>query len=126
MQLFQRTKRVLAPNKMDRHSCNVYFVDLLRQLNEALEKCNFVRSICEIWGTSPHEELNEEDMSAREISYKYKQWCMRNHPDKQKDDREEENKEAATALIKEFGLILQKPSEVSKFSTAFATTVISF
>ena len=40
-------------------------------------------------------------------------------PDKQKNDMEEENKEAATALI------LQKPSEVSKFSTAFATTVIS-
>ena len=38
---------------------------------------------------------------------------------------EEENKEAATALIKEFSLILQKPSEISKFSTAFATTVIS-
>ena len=35
---------------------------------------------------------------------------------------EEENKEAATSLIKEFGLILQKLSEVSKFSTAFATT----
>ena len=51
---------------MDRHSYNAYFVDLLRQ-NEALEKCNFVRSICEIWGTPPHEELNEEDMSAREI-----------------------------------------------------------
>ena len=32
---------------------------------------------------------------------------------------EEENKETATALI------LQKPYEVSKFSTAFATTVIS-
>ena len=29
---------------------------------------------------------------------------------------EEENIEAATALIKEFGLIIQKPSEVSKFS----------
>ena len=38
---------------------------------------------------------------------------------------EEENKEAATALIKEFGIILQKPSEVSKFSTVFVTTVIS-
>ena len=63
----QRTKRVLAANKMDRHSYNTYFVDLLRQLNEALEKCNFVRSIREIWGTSPHEELNEEDMSSREI-----------------------------------------------------------
>ena len=61
------------------------------------------------YGTPPHEELNEEDMSAKEISYKYKQWCKRNHPDKQKDDMEEENKEAATALIKEFGLILQKP-----------------
>ena len=60
------------------------------------------------YGTPPHEELNEEDMSAKEISYKYKQWCKRNHPDKQKDDMEEENKEAATALIKEFGLILQK------------------
>ena len=64
-------------------------------------------------------------MSAREISYKYKQWCKRNQPDKQKDDMEEENKEATTALIKEFGLMLQKPSEVSKFSTAFATTFIS-
>ena len=52
---------------MDWQSYNAYFVDLLRQLNEALEKCNFVRSIIEIWGTSPHEELNEEVMSAREI-----------------------------------------------------------
>ena len=78
----------------------------------------------EIWRTPPHEELNEEDMSAREISDKYKQWSKRNQPDKQKDDMEEENKEAATALIKEFVLILQKPSEVSKFSTTFATTVI--
>ena len=76
-------------------------------------------------GNTAHEELNEEDMSAREISYKYKQWCKRNQSDKQKDDMEEENKEAATALIKEFGLILQKSSEVSKFSTAFATAVIS-
>ena len=41
-------------------------------------------------------------------SYKYKQWCKRNHPDKQKDDMEEENKEAATTLIKEFGLIKKK------------------
>ena len=64
-------------------------------------------------------------MSAREITYKYKQWCKRNQPDKQKDETGEENKEAATALIKEFGLILQKPSEVSKISTAFTTTVIS-
>ena len=61
-------------------------------------------------------------MSAREISYKYKQWCKRNHPDKQKDDMEEENREAATALMEEFGLILQKPSEVSKFSTVSVTT----
>ena len=33
----QRTKRVLAADKMDRHSYNAYFVDLLGQLNEALE-----------------------------------------------------------------------------------------
>ena len=64
-------------------------------------------------------------MSVREISYKYQQRCKRNHPGKQKDDMEEENKEATTALIKEFGSILQKPSEVGKFSTACATTVIS-
>ena len=59
---------------MDRHSYNAYFVDL------------------QIWRTPPYEELNEEDMSAREVSYKYKQWCKRNHPDKQKDDMEDENK----------------------------------
>ena len=49
----------------------------------------------------------------------------RNHIDKQKDDMEEKKKEAATALIKKFGLILQKPFEVSELSTAFATTIIS-
>ena len=43
-----RTKRVVATNKMDQHSYKAYFVALLRQLNEALEKCNFVRSILEI------------------------------------------------------------------------------
>ena len=76
-----------------------------------MEKCNFVRPTRDIWGTPLHEELNEEDISAREISYKYKQWCKRNHPDKQKDDMEEENKEAAIALINEFGLIPQKPQK---------------
>ena len=55
---FKGQKRVLAANKMDRNSYNEYFVDLLRQLNEAVEKCNFIRSIREIWGTPPHEELN--------------------------------------------------------------------
>ena len=58
----QRTKRVLAANKMDWHSYNAYFVNLLRQLNEALKKCNFVRSIREIWGTPPHEELNAREV----------------------------------------------------------------
>ena len=38
---FQRTKRTPAANKMDGHSYNAYIVDLLRQLNEALENCNF-------------------------------------------------------------------------------------
>ena len=65
----QKKKRVLAANKMVRQRYNAYFVILLRQLNEALEKCNFVRSMDKIWGIPPHEELNEEDRSAREISY---------------------------------------------------------
>ena len=85
---------------MDRHSYNAYFVDQVKQLNEVLEKCNSVRPIRDICGTPSH-----EDMSAREISYKCKQWCKRNHPDKQKDDMEEGNKEVATSLIKEFGLM---------------------
>ena len=70
----------LATNKIDRYSYNAYFVDLLRQLNEGLKKCNFVRSIREIWGTPPHEELNEEDMSARKISYKYKAMVQEKPP----------------------------------------------
>ena len=50
---FQRTKRALAANKMDRHSYNAHIADLLGQLNTALEKCNFIRFIREIWGTPP-------------------------------------------------------------------------
>ena len=77
-------------------------------------------------GNTPHEELTVRKICLPgPFPTEYKQWCKRNHPDKQKDDMEEENKEAATVLIKEFGLILQKSSEVSKFSAALATTVIS-
>ena len=98
---------------MDRFSYEASFFDLRSQITDALNKCRFLRPIREVCGLHDTDlDLSEDEMTSAQVSSKYKKWCRRNHPDKHRDDMADEMKEAATKLIKEFGLVLQYPLEV--------------
>ena len=98
---------------MDRFSYEASFFYLRSQITDALNKCRFLRPIREVCGLHDTDlDLSEDEMTSAQVSSKYKQWCRRNHPDKHRDDMADEMKEAATKLIKEFGLVLQYPLEV--------------